>query len=223
MRQVRITEELSYLPERFRSCNVYLLRCFDRVVLFDPSVSPDDVPSDLPVSMLIATHAHYDHIGALSAWKEDMPDRPFLMHEGDIPMLDDPAVNASQFFGRSAKFPHPDRSFSDHERIAVDHEYTLTAIHTPGHTMGSSCFLIERQDHETVVPVALITGDTLFDRAWGRTDFVTGDDRLMRRSLERLHGLLSDLPPELPVCPGHAAITTAEEACRFLSVSRFSR
>lgn len=223
MRPVRITGELSYYPERFRSCNVYLLRCFDRAILFDPSLSPEAIESDRPVTMVLATHAHYDHVGAVNAWKEEMPERPFLMHEGDIPMLDDPAVNASVFFGRSATFAHPDQPLTDGEVLSVHHEYDLTVIHTPGHTMGSSCFLIERKDNGTRHPVALITGDTLFDRAWGRTDFVTGDDALMRRSLEGLFQLLSKLPPELPVCPGHSGITTAFDACRFLAMSGFSQ
>lgn len=219
-RIVEITKELSYFPERFRTCNVFLLKGLDQVILFDPSLSVEQAVSDRPVTMLIATHAHYDHIGSLDKWKEARPDLPFLMHAADIPMLDDPAVNASMFFGRPASFPHPDRTFEEGDRIELDQLYSLRVYNTPGHTMGSCCFLILKGEEE--VPVALLTGDTLFDRGWGRTDFVTGSDALMRRSLERLYGLLSGLPPDLPVCPGHASMTTAALACRFLQLMGFT-
>lgn len=222
MSMIPVTEALFYFPERFRSCNVYLLKSKDRALLVDPSLAVRDLPSDLSIQMILATHAHYDHIGALHSWKEDEPQRPFLMHAGDIGMLDDPAVNASKFFGRPGSFPHPDSSFEDGDSLTLDAQYSLQVIHTPGHTMGSSCFLIFRHQGEDKEPLALLTGDTLFDRAWGRTDFVTGDDRLMRQSLEKLHGLLSQLPADLPVCPGHASLTTAHEACRFLRMAGFA-
>ncbi|HHX29982.1 MAG TPA: MBL fold metallo-hydrolase [Clostridiaceae bacterium] len=221
-KRIQLTQELFYYRERFRSCNVYVLNAFDRAVLFDPSMGPEDVDILLPVTMLVATHAHYDHIGAINLWKEEMPGRPFLLHAGDLPMLRDSALNASVFFGRAATYQDPDRCPEDGETIEIDHEYQLRVYHTPGHTMGSSCFLIIRKQGEEEIPIALVTGDTLFDRAWGRTDFATGDDRLMRRSLESLHKLLSQLPPDLPVCPGHGATTTSEAACRFLERMDFA-
>ena len=219
---IEITPELSYFPEAFRSCNVYLLTCLDCAVLFDPSISPDKVISGRSITKLIATHAHYDHIGSVNVWKQEVPDRPFLMHPGDIPMLDDSSANASVFFGRPGAFAHPDHELSDEEVIKIDREYSIRVLNTPGHTMGSSCFIIYRQVGHEPKPVALITGDTLFDCGWGRTDFITGDDTLMRRSLERLYRVLIDMPPNLPVCPGHAGLTTAEEACRFLRMMRFT-
>ncbi len=221
-RIIEITKELSYFPERFKACNVYLLKGLDHAVLFDPSQNADQLASDLPISMLIATHAHYDHIGRLDKWKEARPDLPFLMHAADIPMLDDPACNASIFFGKPIAFPHPDRTFEEGDRIEIDSLYSLLVYNTPGHTMGSCCFLVQRREGDQDIPVALLTGDTLFDRGWGRTDFVTGDDSLMRNSLERLYALMTGLPGDLPVCPGHASLTTAAQACRFLQLMGFT-
>ena len=70
--------------------------------------------------------------------------------------------------------------------------------------------------------MAMISGDTLFDRGWGRTDFATGDDSLMRDSLSRLFRILSRMPDDLPVCPGHSALTNAADACRFLAAMGYS-
>ncbi|NLB27468.1 MAG: MBL fold metallo-hydrolase [Clostridiaceae bacterium] len=222
MKCVKITENLSCFPERFRRCNTYLLTLADQSILFDPSLAPDLVPDAAAVKAIYATHAHYDHIGSVNVWKEEMPARPFIMHRGDIPMLDDTLANASAFFGRPAAFCHPDQALEGGEEFSLAEDYGMEVIHTPGHTMGSSCFLIKKQEGKRMVPLALITGDTLFDCGWGRTDFVTGDDRLMRLSLERLCRLLKDMPPGLPVCPGHGSATTASQACRFLLASGFS-
>src|SRR4029450_11794579 len=75
----------------------------------------------------------------------------------------------------------------------------LEVLHTPGHTEGSVCLL----DRETGL---LISGDTLFSGAWGRTDLPGGSDAAMVESLTRL----SRLEPSLRVLPGHGSTTTIE-------------
>ncbi|HHW93139.1 MAG TPA: MBL fold metallo-hydrolase [Clostridiaceae bacterium] len=217
----QITEELRCYREGFRSCNVFILTCFDSEVLFDPSLSPASVIQRRPISKLIATHAHYDHVGKVNEWKEEYPDVPFLMHGDDVAVLDDSTLNASIFFGRPSSFVRPDRLLQDGDIVELDGQYYLDVLNTPGHTMGSSCFMINRRDDDRTVPIALISGDTLFDRGWGRTDFATGDETLMRDSLTRLFRILSTMPDDLPVCPGHSAITTAASACRFLAAMGF--
>lgn len=219
---LEITRELSYFPERFRRCNSYLLTLAGQSHLFDPCFAPDMVADAASIQVIYATHAHYDHIGALNEWKEELPARLFLMHAGDIPVLEDTVANASAFFGRPTTFCHPDRLLEGGGELVLDKNYRLEVIHTPGHTMGSSCFLIKKQDGSRMVPLALLTGDTLFDCGFGRTDFVTGNDQLMRRSLQGLHRLLKEMPADLPVCPGHGSLTTASRACRFLQSSGFS-
>ncbi len=222
MTAVRITRELICLPERFRSCNLYLLSDGQSSILFDPSQAPDALPAGPKPQALVATHAHYDHLGRLEQWKETLEDLTFYLHEGDLPMLTDTALNASLFFGRPTAFQQADRLLAEGDRLALGRNYEILVIHTPGHTMGSCCFLIERLSGQERIPLALLTGDTLFDRAWGRTDFATGDEGLMQQSLKRLYRLLEQLPDSLPVCPGHGRITSASEACRFLQMTGFA-
>jgi glyoxylase-like metal-dependent hydrolase (beta-lactamase superfamily II) len=75
----------------------------------------------------------------------------------------------------------------------------LHTIHTPGHTAGSMCFLIEGS------PV-LLSGDTLFPGGPGATRFPGGDFAAIIRSVDER--LFSKLAPETIVMPGHGDDTT---------------
>jgi len=66
----------------------------------------------------------------------------------------------------------------------------IQLLHTPGHTPGSQCFLVDGM---------LVSGDTLFLEGCGRTDFPGGDPAAMYDSLHKL----ASLPPETVVYPGH--------------------
>ncbi len=68
---------------------------------------------------------------------------------------------------------------------------SITFIHTPGHTPGSQCFYVDGR---------LISGDTLFIGACGRTDLPGGDPTEMHRSLTQR---LAALPDETVLLPGH--------------------
>jgi glyoxylase-like metal-dependent hydrolase (beta-lactamase superfamily II) len=82
---------------------------------------------------------------------------------------------------------------SDGERIRFG-PYVLRAVHTPGHTPGSTCFLLEG-DHPM-----LFAGDTLFRRSVGRTDLWGGDtDTILASIREKLF----TLPGDVPVVCGH--------------------
>jgi hydroxyacylglutathione hydrolase len=69
-------------------------------------------------------------------------------------------------------------------------------LHTPGHTPGSQCFLVEVPDR----PDALVSGDTLFLGSCGRVDLPGSDPRAM---FESLHHTLGRLPDETLLYPGH--------------------
>ena len=76
-----------------------------------------------------------------------------------------------------------------HDRVNVG-DIEIELLHTPGHTPGSQCFLLEDR---------LVAGDTLFLDGCGRTDFPGGDSDEMYRSLRRL----ATLPGDPTVFPGH--------------------
>jgi hydroxyacylglutathione hydrolase len=69
-------------------------------------------------------------------------------------------------------------------------DVSIELIHTPGHTPGSQCFLVRDR---------LVTGDTLFVDGCGRVDLPGGNAGQLRESLR----MLSKLPDNVTVCPGH--------------------
>lgn len=76
----------------------------------------------------------------------------------------------------------------------------LVAMHTPGHSPGSTCFYSESRQ-------VLFTGDTLFFNSIGRTDFPGGDESLV---LSAVTETLFNLPEETRVLPGHGPLTSIE-------------
>ena len=86
------------------------------------------------------------------------------MHEGDL-SLDADLARWGRIFGVSVEKPGPvDRTLADGDRVACGGG-SLEVLHTPGHTPGSICFRLEGE-----TPL-LFSGDTLFRRSVGRTDF----------------------------------------------------
>ena len=90
-----------------------------------------------------------------------------------------------------------DDLFDDGQLTYLD-DVELTALHTPGHTEGSTCFYLRREG-------ALFSGDLLFKGNIGRTDLPGSDPTAMGESLSRV---ASSLPANTRVYPGHGAETT---------------
>ena len=164
---------------------------------------------------LLHTHGHFDHIGGTAGVKR-ATGASIRIHDADRPLYDALPDQAS-FFGLSAQpaIP-PDGSFEDGETIAVG-RFRLEAIHTPGHTPGSTCFLLGPEGARRgqtpfgdLTPI-LFSGDTLFRRSIGRTDLWGGDtDTILQSIREKLF----TLPADLTVVCGHGPDTTIGEERR---------
>jgi glyoxylase-like metal-dependent hydrolase (beta-lactamase superfamily II) len=152
---------------------------------------------------LLHTHAHFDHIGASSEVSR-VTRAALRIHEGDR-FLWEMLPQQGSLFGMVIPSAHPiDTPIADGERIAFG-AGSLRAIHTPGHTPGSTCFLLESDGG------ILFSGDTLFRRSIGRTDLWGGDpDRIASSIRERLY----TLSPDLRVVCGHGEDTTVGEERR---------
>jgi sulfur dioxygenase len=122
------------------------------------------------ISISLETHTHADHVTGAYRLREETGCRILVSREAGL-------ACASGFF-------------ADGEGIEED-GLRLTAIHTPGHTDDSYCFL---------GPGCVFTGDTLLIRGSGRTDFQNGDARTAYRSIVTKLLVLDD---ETVVYPGH--------------------
>ena len=174
------------------SCYILSLEDRDDCVIIDPGGEADRIrkaAGEKRIAALLLTHGHFDHIGAVGDLMADGV--RLLVHEKDAPMLSDPSLNASlSLLRRPRTAPAPTDTFRDGDVLTLA-GLTVQVLHTPGHTPGSSCFLIE--DH-------LFTGDTLFEHGWGRTDLPGGNEHDLFASLRRL----MPLAQTHPIHPGHA-------------------
>ena len=94
-----------------------------------------------------------------------------------------------------------DIALHDGDKITLG-ESVFTVISTPGHTSGSVCFVCDDK---------IFSGDTLFYRSHGRTDFPTGDEKAMLDSLNKL----ANLSGNYTVYPGHDMSTTLDSERKY--------
>ena len=156
---------------------------------------------------LLSTHGHLDHIGGVGTVVDAQPEAiPVHIHDGDRHMLLDP-VGASggfaQFLDQSALNLRPPEliyGLDDGQKVSGA-GMTFTALHTPGHTKGSVCFLLEVEGE----PPILFSGDHLFAGSIGRTDLPGGSyEELMASMAEKI----LPMSDEVQVLPGHGPTTT---------------
>lgn len=115
------------------------------------------------------------------------------------------ATGAQIIYGPTAKADYPITVAKDDEIFPLG-KVSIQVLHTPGHTLESSCFLL-RDDHNE--PYACFTGDTLFIGDVGRPDLAVKSD-LTREDLagllyESLNKKIKNLPEDVIVYPGHGA------------------
>ncbi len=198
------------IPVGMLLCNCSILvdeQTRDAVVI-DPGDEPERILKELetlkarPLALL-HTHAHFDHIGGTRAVAETTG-AAIRLHPADLPLYERLPDQAA-YFGLQADPPRPvDAPLVDGEDIRFG-RFSLRAIHTPGHTPGSTCFLLEGES-----PV-LFSGDTLFRRSIGRTDLWGGDTPTI---LASIRDRLFRLPEEVPIICGHGPDTTIGEERR---------
>jgi len=141
----------------------------------------------------LVTHTHQDHVGgSLASW--GMP--------GRIPGVEEllARVPAKVYVHKAEREFLPGLGsdlvkVDNHDTLDVG-RLRLTFLHTPGHTPGSQCFLVE----EAGQPGRLVSGDTLFLGSCGRVDLPGSDPEAMYHSL---NGTLKQLPDETLLYPGH--------------------
>ncbi|NLZ49600.1 MAG: MBL fold metallo-hydrolase [Clostridiales bacterium] len=143
---------------------------------------------------ILLTHGHFDHTGAVVALKNKYK-VPVYVTKEDYDLI---------HFNNNELFYMEDYDGSLKDFITEDTVFELgrnkiTCIKTPGHTPGGVCFYVDGM---------LFSGDTLFYRSIGRTDFYGGDYRTLVNSIKTK---LMVLPNNTTVLPGHGEETTIGE------------
>ena len=149
--------------------------------VIDPAWQPEALAEfvkaeGLKIHCVLLTHAHPDHINAVSFFTAADKDLPVYLHEADYFMLE--------------SRPQLLRTVADGEQVQAG-ALKIGVLHTPGHTPGSVCYLAGD---------AVFTGDTLFIGECGRVDLPGSSAEALYDSFAKL----ATLPDEAKVWPGHS-------------------
>jgi glyoxylase-like metal-dependent hydrolase (beta-lactamase superfamily II) len=172
--------------------NVWIVGNDDECVIIDSPHDADAIIAQVQgrkVLAILLTHAHNDHIGAAREVAGAVG-APIFLNPEDL-------VLWKQVYPDT----EPDRQHADGDVFQVGGA-TLRAIHTPGHSPGSTCFYLESEG-------TVFTGDTLFNGGPGATGRSYSDYPTILASIRER---LLTLPPETVVRTGHGDNTTIAAA-----------
>ena len=193
---------LESLPTGPLQVNCYILGCeaTRKAVVVDPGGDVEQILArvkkhNLQVPMIINTHGHFDHVGGNRQLIE-ATGAELLLHENDKELLGMATQHAAVYGLQTEVSPEPQRLLSGGEIITVGEELVIKILHTPGHTPGGICLLIDDQ---------VIVGDTLFAGSIGRTDLPGGNHQKL---IDSIQSQLLPLPGATVVYPGHGPATT---------------
>lgn len=173
---------------------VYLIgdRRTRECMVVDPAYAIADIleivdQDEMKLTGVLATHYHPDHVGG-SMMGMKIQGVADLLEKCQIPIHIN--KHETKWVVRTTGLNEID--LVQHEggdKVSVG-DISITFVHTPGHTPGSQCFLVEQR---------LVAGDTLFLDGCGRTDLPGGNPGDLYTSLQTL----ASLPATTIVCPGH--------------------
>lgn len=155
----------------------------------------------LKISKILQTHAHIDHVAALTEIKAETA-APIYIHKNEMPLYDAAPMQAMRFGLQLNALPPVDEFIDEQDLITIG-ELQARVLLLPGHSPGSVAFHFEAQN-------VLFSGDVLFANSIGRTDLPGGNVADIKRSLARL----KELPPNTLVLSGHGPQTTIERELR---------
>ncbi len=151
------------------------------------------------LNKILLTHGHCDHIESVAALAEKTGAEVFI-HNNDAPKLTDSYLNLSEYFSMYMdEVAHYNHGICvDDGDTIIEDEMVFTVFHTPGHSSGSVCYILED---------VMFSGDTLFRDSIGRTDMPDGDPITLfasLKSLEQFEGRFDDYR----LLSGHGAEST---------------
>lgn len=146
------------------------------------------------VKYILLTHGHFDHILGLNSLKKSL-NAPAVICKDDL-VISDNINEFTRLFGLPDSVPPKyDMYIKDGDEILLG-SYKIKVIHTPGHTEGGVCYLVDGK---------LFSGDTLFRGSVGRTDLFGGNFGKLSDSIKNK---LFKLDDKTEVFPGHGDMTT---------------
>ncbi len=177
--------------------NNYLLTDGNEAVLIDCSEVKQEILDELKdkaLKYILLTHGHFDHVLGVNEMKK-ITNAPVLIHKDDIPRMEESASIMQTFGVTGVETPQADNFINDNDILKFG-DTEIKIIHTPGHTEGCVCYLIDGR---------LFSGDTLFRDSVGRCDLPGGNFSKMSDSIKNI---LFKLDDNITVYPGHGPETS---------------
>ena len=177
-------------------------------IVIDPGDGTNEVmeyieKNELKCKFILLTHAHFDHCNGCARFQK-LGAKVYMSVE-DIPLLST-KDNLAEAFGERFQSFVPDVIIKDGDKLSLLNE-EIIVIATPGHTVGSVCYVIGN---------AIFTGDTLFRLSIGRTDFPSGSFQDIISSIAKL----MMLDGNFTIFPGHGDNTTLDYERKFNPYAR---
>jgi hydroxyacylglutathione hydrolase len=187
------------------STNAYIVGDTDtnEALLIDPVDEADTLlqaatDSGWEIKLILATHAHFDHVLASKELKEKTG-APFWVHEDSVEWLKILPQAGKKFgFGAFPEAAEPDRLLKNETETIELGAIKLETLYTPGHAPGHLAYYM--RDHDIV-----FSGDALFYGSIGRTDLPGSNHEQL---LTSIHEKLLTLPDNTRVLSGHGRETT---------------
>ena len=167
--------------------NIY---CIDEELLIDcgSGIFTEDILAQMEeyglnpkkIKMIVLTHAHFDHCGAIKEWKKITGAKVFV-HEKDLKALETGDGVLAKEFDIDYEGVKASGLLKEGEKIKTKN-YSFKVIHAPGHTPGGVVLWDENKK-------VLVSGDVLFLDGFGRTDYPGGDQKKLVESLKKIKKL----------------------------------
>lgn len=187
--------QIKSIPAGIYGANCYILMDEDtkESAVIDPGGDADvliKAIKDMSANpkYILLTHGHTDHTGGVLDLKQEFK-VPVYLNEADYEMIKSGEYIYGDINGKVDSF------INDGDILKLGAK-EIKVIHTPGHTPGGVCFLVDN---------TVFTGDTLFAGSIGRTDFGGGDFETIIKSIKEK---LMMLPGEVVVLSGHGGQST---------------
>ena len=182
--------------------NTYIITSEHDNIIIDPGGDSNEIISMIDTSknnLILITHSHFDHIGALNDLLNDLPSgTEYYAHKICAERVCDPELNLSKTLTGAPYTGKPaTKTISDKEKI-LRGDIQIEALHVPGHAPGHLCYYLQSEG-------VLFSGDTIFANGIGRTDLPGGDTQTL---LDHCRNILNILPPETTILSGHGPATT---------------
>jgi len=181
--------------------NCYVVNIGNEALIVDPGGDAEVIirfidEHDLKPLAILLTHAHFDHIGAVSEIRKRYHIDVYV-HEKEADWLGESSLNRSLLFTGENIITEPAEHLLKAGNMQIG-PFEIDVLHTPGHSPGSVSFVFHEAEK-------VVSGDALFFQGIGRTDLPGGDADELETSIR---SQLYTLQDTYTVYPGHGPKTT---------------